>query len=247
MARKTKTKAKAVKKYIPTPVPVMGNRVKIRTGGVAITPVEYGGLQEAYDHFNRELFDGELPDVFIAYQRHAHSYGHFAPDRYSGRDIKFGRHELALNPDGFIGRSDKQICSTLGHEQCHVWQQTYGKPSARGYHNKEWAAKMKSIGLQPSSTGMVGGKETGQRVSHYVVEGGKFEQAYNKLAATNWKLNLQSAHRPGGTKGPSSKTKFTCASCGQNAWGKPDLAVICLPCGIQMKAADVEVPAASAA
>jgi hypothetical protein len=37
-----------------------------------ITPAEYSGLQEAYDHFNKELFDGSLPDVFITYQRHAH-------------------------------------------------------------------------------------------------------------------------------------------------------------------------------
>ena len=28
-----------------------------------ITPVEYSGLQDAFDHFNRELFDGALPDV----------------------------------------------------------------------------------------------------------------------------------------------------------------------------------------
>jgi len=32
---------------------------------IAITPIESSGLQEAYDHFNRELFDGQLPDVFI--------------------------------------------------------------------------------------------------------------------------------------------------------------------------------------
>src|SRR5262252_9445660 len=51
----------------------------------AITPVEYGGLQQAYDHFNKELFDGALPDVFITYQRKAHSAGYFAPDRFSAR------------------------------------------------------------------------------------------------------------------------------------------------------------------
>ena len=32
---------------------------------IAITPIEYGGLQEAYDHFNAALFDRMLPDVFI--------------------------------------------------------------------------------------------------------------------------------------------------------------------------------------
>ena len=59
----------------------------------------------------------------------------------------------------------------------HVWQHAFGKPSARGYHNKEWAAKMKAIGLQPSSTGMVGGKETGQRMMDYIIPGGAFTKA----------------------------------------------------------------------
>ena len=99
-----------------------------------------------------------------------------------------------------------------------------------GYHNKEWAAKMESLGLQPSSTGAVGGKRTGQRVSHYIIPDGPFTKAFANLAATGWKLNLQSAHRPGATKGPNSKTKFTCSSCGQNAWGKLDLAILCMNC-----------------
>src|SRR5215471_7492030 len=86
---------------------------------VAITPVEYSGLQEAYDHFNRTLFGGSLVDVFITYQRHARSAGYFSPDRFSGRTAVGGKHELALNPDGFIGRSDEQIASTLVHEMVH--------------------------------------------------------------------------------------------------------------------------------
>jgi predicted SprT family Zn-dependent metalloprotease len=192
---------------------------------IAITPTEYGGLQEAYDHFNVLLFDGKLADVFITYQRHAHSLGYFGADRFAGRVNPDGRHELALNPDGFIGRTDEQITSTLVHEMCHCWQQQYGQPGSRGYHNREWAAKMREIGLQPSSTGAVGGKETGQRVSHYVIP-----HAFTALAATGWKLNLQSAHRPGAQQGPSSKTKFTCPSCGQNAWAKPNAQLMCLFC-----------------
>jgi len=54
-------------------------------------------------------------------------------------------------------------------------------------------------------------------------------------AASNWRLNLESAHQPGAQKGPSSKTKFTCGQCGQKAWGKPDLAIICEPCGMKMR------------
>jgi len=203
---------------------------------IAITPVEYSGLQMAYDHFNEVLFGGTLVDVFITYQRHAHSRGHFSADRFSGRTAAFERHELALNPDYFIGRSDEEITSTLVHEMAHVWQQQHGKPPSRGYHDKQWAAKMKEVGLQPSNTGAVGGKETGQQMSHYVVPDGRFANAFAALAMTEWKLNLESAHRPGPDGGRKSKTKFTCSNCGQNAWGKPDLAVTCTPCRMEMRA-----------
>jgi hypothetical protein len=199
----------------------------------AITPIEYSGLQEAFDHFNTALFEGSLPDVFITYQRKAHSFGYFAADRFSGRIDKSGNHELALNPDGFINQTDEQVCQTLVHEMTHVWQHVHGKPAARGYHNKEWAAKMKSIGLQPSSTGMVDGKETGQKMMDYIIPDGPFTKTYATLAATGWKLNLQSAHRPGQKRGTNSKTKFTCSNCGQNAWGKPDLAILCMDCFVE--------------
>src|SRR5262249_44278224 len=72
----------------------------------AITPIEYSGLQQAYDHFNAELFGGGLGDVFITYQRRANSFGYFSPDRFSGRVDQSGNHELALNPDGFINQTD---------------------------------------------------------------------------------------------------------------------------------------------
>lgn len=205
----------------------------------AITPIEYGGLQAAFDHFNHTLFEGALPDVFITYQRKAHSFGYFSPDRFSGRIGTFGKHELALNPDGFINQTDEQVCQTLVHEMVHVWQHAFGKPSKRGYHNKEWATKMKSVGLQPSTTGMVGGKETGQRMMDYIIPGGPFTGVYVRLAATGWKLNLQSAHRPGAKGGTNSKTKFTCSTCGANAWGKPDTEITCTPCAIEALAAEL--------
>jgi SprT-like family len=198
---------------------------------IGITTVEYGRLQVGYEHFNKTLFEGELPDVFITYQRKAHSRGYFSPDRFSGRVGTLGQHELALNPDSFVDRTDELIASTLVHEMVHVWQHALGKPSARGYHNKEWAAKMKLLGLQPSNTGHVGGKETGQQMTHYIIPDGPFTQSYDKLAAAGWILNLQSAPRPGGAKAPSSKVKSTCPTCGGNAWGRPNYRLACVACG----------------
>ena len=149
----------------------------------AITPIEYSGLQAAYDHFNAELFDGSLLDVFITYQRKAHSSGYFAVNRFSSRidDAETGQHELALNPDAFLGQTDEQVCQTLVYEMAHDWQHQYGKPSKRGYHNAEWSAKMKEIGLYPSSTGMPGGKETGQRMSDCIIPDGRFARSYDDL------------------------------------------------------------------
>jgi hypothetical protein len=98
-------------------------------------------------------------------------------------------------------------------------------------------------GLQPSSTGMPGGNQTGQRMSDYPIPGGAFEQAFEKLAAGGWCLNLQSAHFAGPKGGRESKTKFSCSSCGQNAWGKPNLKITCTPCGADMWPARALSPA----
>jgi hypothetical protein len=196
----------------------------------AITPIEYGGLQAAYEHFNTELCGGTLPNCMIVYQRKPHMLGHFHPKRFVARDGKVYHGELALNPDGFINESDRQICSTLVHEMKHVEQEAKGTASKRGYHNKEWAAMMKAVGLYPSNTGMVGGRETGQQMDHYIIDNGPFDRSYERLQAKGWKLNLQSAPIANPTKAPTSKTKFTCARCEQNTWGKPDLGVVCADC-----------------
>jgi hypothetical protein len=81
---------------------------------------------------------------------------------------------------------------------------------------------------------MVGGRATGSRMSHYILEGGPYQLAFRALAATGWKLHLQSTPRAGESRAPSSKTKFTCPGCGANAWGKPELAIDCRRCRLAM-------------
>ncbi len=200
---------------------------------LAIIPIEYGSLQQAFDRFNKELFEGQLPDCFIVYQRRSHSGGHFAPNRLAGRGTNFAKHEVSLNPDGFIGKSDEFICSILAHEMAHCWQEhcSSKKRKRYSYHDKEWAAKMKAIGLQPSNSGMVGGKETGVHMSHYILDGGPFQIAYQKLAVTGWRLNLQSAAAAGKSTNPrKDKTAFVCPECEWIVWGKADSEPVCGKC-----------------
>jgi len=215
-----------------------------------ITEREYHAFQVAYDFFNAELFAGTLPHVLVTLQRKANAKGYFSPDRFEGRSEKVTAHELAMNPDVFTGRTDEEICSTLAHEMAHVWQQTHGTPSRGGYHNKQWAAKMKEIGLYPSDTGEPTGKETGQHMTHYIVRGGPYQTAFTRLAGSGFRLNWQSHdYRTalGGTgvagggmvvgkagvdrkKKAASKTKYTCPQCGANAWAKPQTLLICGAC-----------------
>jgi SprT-like family len=194
-----------------------------------ITLKEYQGFQRAYDFFNRELFAGSLPQVLVTLQRHANTRGYFSPQRFKGRVEKAAVHELALNPDTFTGRTDELILSTLTHEMVHVWQETHGEPSRRGYHNRQWAVKMREVGLQPTSTGEAGGMETGQAVTHYIIPEGRYAKAYAMLASSGFALHWQSAPAVGSAK-KSSKNKLTCPECGQNAWAKPGASLICGVC-----------------
>ena len=181
---------------------------------------------------NDELFRAELPAVLLTLQRKTGSGGYFGANRFSwrnGNDID-RKHEIALNPDGFVGRSDEWIVSVLVHEQCHLLQFVRGEAPKRHYHNKGFASIMLGIGLMPSNTGAVGGKTTGIHMSHYILPDGPFAKAFAKLAASGWKLNLQSAPIIGREGGRTSKTKFSCPQCGLNVWGKPDTHVICGVC-----------------
>ena len=76
---------------------------------LAITKVEYGRFQEAFDFFNVELFDGQLPHVLVTLQRKANSEGYFGPERFGSRTEITTVSEIALNPDGFTGKTDEQI------------------------------------------------------------------------------------------------------------------------------------------
>ena len=104
--------------------------------------------------------------------------GYFLGDRFvcidKPEDIT---DEIALNPAGFADRTSMQTMSTLVHEMVHLWQHHFGKTSRAGYHNREWAAKMHEVGLIPTDTGDLGGKETGQKVTHIIEDGGRFQKA----------------------------------------------------------------------
>ncbi len=196
------------------------------------TAENYSALTKAYSHFNLALFKQALPFCLITLQRKGGTYGYFAGSRFGDTDGKNVTDEIAINPSHFKSRTAEQVLSTLVHEMVHLWQHHFGKISRAGYHNKEWASKMKEIGLVPSSTGSEGGKETGQKVSHYIQGGGTFALSCADLLADGFVLPYVEMWDDAKVKRSKAKvkTKYTCPSCGTNAWGKSELKIICADC-----------------
>ena len=199
----------------------------------------YDGLQDAYRTFNERLFDGGLPPVLITLQRKGNSFGFY---RANGFQNKGGADnalpELALNPTHFQ-RDDKRTLSTLLHEMVHHWQYCHGKPSS-GHHNREWADLMESLGLMPSSTGEPGGKRTGSRMTHYIIEGGPFDQLADEILAAGFAIDWAALDVGAAKAKDPSKIKHTCPSCGLNAWGKKGIKIICEACGVLLEDAEAK-------
>lgn len=198
---------------------------------------EYTWIERAYNHFNRHLFKNRLPGVFFTYRRRSDALGIFAFNTFRKRGGKEEISEIGLNPDFFKGRSDIKILSDLAHEMCHVWQYYHGHPSRSGYHNREWADKMETIGLMPSDTGEPGGARTGQRMSDYIIEGHHmFEYQAKILIKRGFQLKWESIRREkretsgSGQVKAKNKIKYTCRKCGLNVWGKSGLQLICRDC-----------------
>lgn len=148
----------------------------------------YRELQSAYDFFNRELYNGELPACLLTFQREKRSFGYFSRNRFISASTGDTTDEIAMNPAYFATGPLEEIMQTLVHEMAHLWQAHFGKPGRRGYHNKEWGDKMESIGLMPSSTGKPGGKKTGECMADYIIPGGLFEQKCAELLTKDFRI-----------------------------------------------------------
>jgi hypothetical protein len=100
---------------------------------------------------------------------------------------------------------------------------------------------MDELGLAPSSTGEPGGARVGYRMSHYIVEGGRFARAFEAMPREY--LLPWTCWEPQGTgtttkKPRASKLKYSCPSCAANAWGKPGLLLRCGECDTAMLSED---------
>ena len=191
-----------------------------------VTKEEYNNLDDAYKYFNTSLFNNNLPDCLITYQRKKGAHGYFWAHKIQNKHNNEKISEIALNIDS-NDRYDIEVLSTLVHEMCHLWQCYFGKMSRGGYHNKQWFSKMIEIGLEPTGKG--------QKVSHDIVEG-QFKTQADKFIANGFKFDWQSINDAKANKKAKkkNKVKYSCPACGLNVWAKPDVRIACVDCDLQM-------------
>jgi predicted SprT family Zn-dependent metalloprotease len=203
------------------------------------TKTTYLSLVQAYDLLNRTLFDGKLPPCLVTLQRKSNCGGYFAGSRFKTRDGKTFTDEIALNPSHFESADTRFILSILAHEMVHLQQYHQGKPGKGGYHNVEWGTMMLAIGLKPVSFDQPG-KMTGNKVSHEILPGGAFDVVCAELLARGVAIDYVEAWTLDGKKKAKAKlkVKYTCPGCAVNAWGKPELRLICGDCDEPMAAED---------
>lgn len=159
------------------------------------TLATYNALQSAFDHFNSELFGGELPQCLMTLRSSSRVNGFMHQRRFvslTGQQVS----ELGINPGYFALQSLEEVMSTVVHEMVHHWQNHFGTPSKSMPHNQEWADKMQSIGLMPSHSGFPGGKRTGRSMSDYILPDGPFIRASRQLSDAGFALPWFDSHVP---------------------------------------------------
>lgn len=214
----------------------------------------YGLFQHIFDFYNDHLFGGAIKDCVIVITRKSRVMGHFSYKRWYHKDEK-DTDELAVNPSQFHKYPLIEICQTIVHEMVHAWQYHYGKPSNRGYHNKQFAEKMIEVGLMPSSTGKPGGKDVGQNMADYPIEGGSFlkytellmnsdifSQLYFEVSPKIVTMidqdkplfdqikDLIPTQETNTNSKPKAKSKIKYSCSCSNVWGKPGLVITCNSC-----------------
>jgi predicted SprT family Zn-dependent metalloprotease len=212
----------------------------------------YDPLQLAYENLNRALFESLLPNCLMTLQRSKKSYGYFCGGRF-GRADGAVTDEIALNPSHFRDRPQEEVLATLAHEMVHLWQHHFGKPGRGRYHNTEWAEKMMSIGLQPTSTGKDDGPETGDVMGHLIVPDGPFDRAVRKLLArgliVSWTeqpekrpVKSDDADEEADAEAESKsgkRVRYVCPHGDMKAWARHGAKLVC---GEHMVAMEVNQP-----
>lgn len=188
-------------------------------------------LHHAYQAINERFFSGALPGCEIRFSTRKGSEGHYRPGALPSGELCPALDQIAVGAH----LSSSKMIESLAHQTCHQYRQHSGQPPRRAYHDQVWAEKMVEIGLQPSSTGLPGGRMTGQTVSHYLLEGGGLSLLIRELYDQGLDINLAgAADRRSANKKAWARTKYTCAGCNKSVLGGDQYNLVCGDCQLPL-------------
>lgn len=148
----------------------------------------YQELTKYFEKFN-DMFEEclgnrlELDDIIFTLQRKNKILGYFAHKNFESQDGLF-KHEISLNPEYFTVKPKIEVLRVFCQELLQLYRVEHGDPETLkiGFYDEEWGEFMMCVGLMPSRTGKPDGKETGKKMSSYILPDGAFIKLCNELA-----------------------------------------------------------------
>jgi len=196
-------------------------------------------LQNAWEHFNRELWGGSLSPVMLRVERRKmKGSGYFRPSPWAFKKTVNRAHDIVLSSE-ILKLDPREVFACLCHQIVHQWQHVNGESTNSSYHSQSWSDEMTRIGLTPTSNGRLNGKNTGHHMTQLVVEDGAYDLAFKAMppdAILPWVSGIEQEDaeeqgEPREKPKPASKakSKYGCG-CSQ-VWGKAGINTMwCMKC-----------------
>jgi hypothetical protein len=173
-------------------------------------------LTRIFNRFNNHFWNNELPEVIITFVPTQKAYGHITTSKVWVSDDGSSKYELNISAY-FFDRSPDEMCATLLHEQCHLYNMINNRQDTSNhnrYHNKVFKKTAEDHGLIVSYD-----KSIGWSHSELTEE----SKAYVR------KLNIKSfAYKRDYVYKGSNLRRFSCPKCeGPVVYSVQDQHVLC--------------------
>lgn len=159
----------------------------------------YDVLERIFHRFNEELFKGALGealdfnDIVLTLERKNKQIGLLSYRKFKKLEdlVPTYKHQISLNPEYFAIAPKIDVLRVFCQELVRLYRYIYGEKEKMktDYYDEHFGEYMMTIGLQPSNTGKMGGKEVGKKMSSYILPDGLFLSVCNGLVEDGILLN----------------------------------------------------------